>query len=470
MLAPGAATAADAAHTAHAEPFTEVLMLLALAIVVAMLGRWVARRARQPSVLGELLAGVVVGNLFYAFGGPVATVIMHLDVAGAIFSAVWQTGDSVQQAATQALTATDLRPGGPGERVIAALTGSGGAVTVLLAAALWIFSNLGVILLLFMVGLETRVQEMARVGVPAALVAIAGVLAPFTLGYAACTAVLPDSPMTTRLFVAVTLVATSVGITARVFKDLGLGASREAKIILGAAVIDDVLGLVLLAVVVGIVTTGAVRLEPLVQTVAISIAFLAAVVLAGGRAMPALARLAMRVDPANAALLLPLVVAALVSWSANLAGLAAIIGAFAAGLIVNDEDFGAGTEPRASPSDALAPVEALFAPLFFVLVGMQVDLRAFADLDTLLQGAVFVVAAAAGKLASGLAAGSGADRLTVGIGMMPRGEVGLVFASMGKALGVLDDALFSAIVLMVIATTLAAPPALEWSLARRRSQ
>ena len=186
--------------------------------------------------------------------------------------------------------------------------------------------------------------------------------------------------------------------------------------------------------------------------------------------MPALARLAMRVDPANAALLLPLVVAALVSWSANLAGLAAIIGAFAAGLIVNDEHFAGGTGARASPGKALAPVEALFAPLFFVLVGMQVNLRAFADLDTLLQGAVFIAAAGAGKLACGLAAGRGTDRLTVGIGMMPRGEVGLVFASMGKALGVLDDALFSAIVLMVIATTLAAPPALEWSLARRRSR
>jgi len=436
---------------------------------VAALGRWGATRLHQSSVLGELLIGVAVGNLGYWLGIPFFVLTMHLGEATPLFSEVWRSGLGVAEAAERVFTASDLQAGGVGHRVLEVLTGPEGPRLAVMGVALWMFSNLGVILLLFMVGLESSVDEMLKVGVRATLVAIVGIVAPFVLGMAASAWLIPESDIPTRLFVSATLCATSVGITARVFKDLGRIQTLEAKVILGAAVIDDVLGLVILAVVVGIVVTGGVQVLEVVRILAYSIGFLALVIFAGERLAGFTGSLFTRLDPQRSKLLFPLALAFVLSWLVNQLQLATIVGAFAAGLVLSEKHFGNAAQSATPIGHLVEPLEALFAPIFFVLMGMQVNLSAFLQPGTISLALGLTVAAIVGKIVSGLPAGRALDRLSVGLGMIPRGEVGLIFASVGKGLGVVTDSLFSAIVLMVIVTTLMSPLTLKWSLARGRA-
>jgi Kef-type K+ transport system membrane component KefB len=312
-----------------------------------------------------------------------------------------------------------------------------------------------------MVGLESTVEDLLSVGARALAVAIAGVVAPFALGFATSRWLLPDAPSATHLFQGAALCATSVGITARVLRDLGQMQSHAARVILGAAVIDDVLGLVILAVVVGVVATGGFELGSVAKISLLSAAFLLAVLWLGERVGAGAARVLAALERRNAKLLAPLLLAFATAWLVNQIGLAAIIGAFAAGLLLRDEHFTAKDGGPESLHEILAPLESVFAPVFFVLIGMQVNLALLADPATLALGGALTVVAIASKLVAGFFAGPKADKWVVGLGMVPRGEVGLIFASIGKSLGVIDGGVFSAVVLMVIATTLFAPIALD---------
>jgi Kef-type K+ transport system membrane component KefB len=454
-----------AAAGGHVDPFASVLLVLAAAIVVAMVGRWAAASVKQPSVLGELLVGVVLGNVGYWLGLPLFILIMHLGDAVPIFNAVFRTGDSVAQAAAHVLSPGQLAPGGVGERLVAVMTGPHAVRYVPMGFALWLFSNFGVILLLFMVGLESSVADMLKVGGRATIVAVAGVVAPFALGYAASHLLLPDAGVAAHLFLASTLCATSVGITARVFKDLGALQTSEAQLVLGAAVIDDVLGLIILAIAVGVASTGSLDPWGVGKIALLSGIFLTAVIVMGERLAGYGARLGRCVDRANYALLFPLALCCAMAWAANQIQLATIVGAFAAGLILRETHF-EGINKKADLEHLVAPLGKLFAPIFFVLMGMQVNLQTFAHPGTLALAAALTAVAIVTKLICGLPAGPGRNKLAVGLAMVPRGEVGLIFASVGKGLGVVTDAEFSAIVIMVIVTTLITPPALKWSLAR----
>lgn len=462
-------TAAADHGAEHSDPFVPILLQLGLVIFAAMLGRWMAVKSRQPAVLGELLIGVLAGNVLYWTRDPLGIVIMHLDSVRAIYSKVWGNGVSVVEAARSVFSAEQLAQGTIGQQIVEILSGPGGDVLFMLGISLWLFSNLGVILLLFMVGLESSIDEMLKVGPRALAVALVGIIVPFLLGYFSSVALLPGASSSVHLFLGATLAATSVGITARVFKDLKKLRTPEAKIVLGAAVIDDVLGLIVLAVVAGIVVTGEIRVGEVVRITTLSFVFLGAVLLIGERAvkfmLPAIAAL----DRERSKLLFPLLLACALAWVSDQIGLASIVGAFAAGLILNEDHFEHVGAPELKMEKFLAPLEAIFAPIFFVLMGMQVNLATFADPKTVVLGGAFVVAAIVGKLLAGYPAGTKVDRLTIGIGMIPRGEVGLIFASIGKALGVVTDGVFSAVVLMVIVTTLITPPALRWSLARSES-
>jgi len=307
------------------------------------------------------------------------------------------------------------------------------------------------------------------VGPRALVVAVIGIAVPFALGYLTTTVLLPTAPVAVHLFVGATLSATSVGITARVFQDLRRLQSAEAKLILSAAVIDDVLGLIVLAVVAGVVATGGIHLGEVARITLLSAAFMATVIFLGDRIARRLARAFRRLEPTQTRLLFALTLAFLMGWLANLIGLATIVGAFAAGLIVSDTHFPAregGHDASGETVHALvAPLEQIFAPVFFLLMGMQVNLSTFARPGTLGVAVGLTVAAVAGKVICGLAAGK-TDRLSVGLGMVPRGEVGLIFASVGKGLGVIDAGLFSAVVIMVMVTTMMTPIALKWSLGR----
>jgi Kef-type K+ transport system membrane component KefB len=450
----------------HSDPFSFILIELAVIILVAIIGRWAAIRFDQPAVLGELLIGVILGNVAYWLGSPLSFFIMHLSDAGQIFDRIWLTGGTVLDAAKYIFPASELEPGGMGQRLVQIMTGPGANKFIIMGFSLWLFSNLGVIILLFMVGLESSVKEMLEVGPTATKVAIIGVVCPFILGLMASIWLLPDSGSPVHLFLAATFCATSVGITARVFKDLNKIQTNEAKIILGAAVVDDILALVILAIVVGIVTTGGIKLFEVGRILLFSIIFLGVIIIYGERFIRWVLPYVSVLDRNNSKLLFPLALAFLLAWLSNLIELAAIVGAFAAGLILEDDQFAMHEDTKTTMEETIKPLETIFAPIFFVLMGMQVNLSTFLEKETLWLSLAFIVVAMLGKIVAGIPAGKGTDRTTVGIGMLPRGEVGLIFASIGKGLGVVTDSIFSAVVIMVIVTTLITPLLLKWSLTR----
>lgn len=296
--------------------------------------------------------------------------------------------------------------------------------------------------------------------------AVLGVVAPFLLGLGVSLVLLPEVGMPVHVFLAATLCATSVGITARVFRDLERLQTPEARIILGAAVIDDVLGLIILAVVVGIASTGHVDVLEIGRILLLAFVFLGVVLWFGDWFVRRLVPLMATLERHHAKLLFPLSLALLLAWVASTIQLAPIVGAFAAGLVLNEEHL-EKISPRVTVENLISPLERIFAPVFFVLMGMQVNLNSFLDPSTLWLALAFSVAAVLGKLVCGLPAGRGHDRLSVGIGMIPRGEVGLIFASVGRSIGVVTGPVFSALVMMVVVTTLVTPIALKWSLFRK---
>jgi Kef-type K+ transport system membrane component KefB len=338
-----------------------------------------------------------------------------------------------------------------------------------------VLAELGVILLLFEVGLETDLDKMLRVGPAALSVASVGVTLPFLLGYLYWTRVphpvLGDGGdvTTVGIFIGATLTATSVGITARVLGDLGRMETVEARVILGAAVIDDVIGLVILSVVTGIAAGGGISLLGVTTTFAVAGGFLVAVVLLGNLVMPRLADRILRMRVRGVVVVLSLAFALALAAFAARAGSALIIGAFAAGLILKR------TRHADTVETQIAPVAAVLAPIFFVNVGAAADLSML-DPRTPGAGALLVLAGAltllavVGKVAAGWAAPwLRLHRPAVGIGMVPRGEVGLIFADVGRQAGLLSDGTFSAVLLMVMATTFLAPLGLKWIFARTGS-
>jgi Kef-type K+ transport system membrane component KefB len=401
------------------------LLALALAVILvaAKVGGDLAARAGQPAVLGELVAGIILGNL------------------------VW--------------------------------LGFAGFEPIKDDAFVRMLAELGVILLLFEVGLQSTVRQMLRVGTSAAVVASLGVAAPMALGWLVGRWLVPQGGSLVHAFLGATLAATSVGITARVLRDLGESRSEEARVILGAAVIDDVLGLVVLAVITAAIAAANAGTEisyvSLGWTLAKALVFLSAAVALGVAISPRLFSLASRLQARGVLLAVGLAFCFFFAWLAHALGLAAIVGAFAAGLILEDTHYRDFLERGEHGLEELVhPISEFLAPVFFVLMGMRTDLSAFARLEILGLGAALTVAAIAGKQVCGLGVfRSRADRLTVGIGMIPRGEVGLIFASVGAALTlngrrIVEPAVFSAVVVMVVATTLVTPPALAWSFRRKK--
>jgi Kef-type K+ transport system membrane component KefB len=405
------------------------LVLVGVAVIwlVAKVCGELFERMGQPAVLGELFGGILLGNL----------ALLGLTIAEPL--------------------KTDV--------VISAL------------------AELGVIILLFEVGLESNLREMLEVGWSSLLVAVVGVIAPFFLGWAIAAYFIPNEIRLAHIFVGATLCATSVGITARVLKDMKKLATRESRIILGAAVIDDVLGLLILAVVVGAISSRATGAElSMVGVVWIAgkaILFLVGAIVIGHYLVPRLLVGVGRFESRGVLLALSLAFCFLLAWLAGKVGLNAIVGAFAAGLLLDEVHF--EKVPKHEKRDLeqlLVPVSSLLAPIFFVLMGLKVDLRAFGRVQLLGFAFTLTLAAIIGKQLCSLGvAERGLNRIAIGFGMIPRGEVGLIFAGIGATLmlpnvqGVMEPVIgadvFSVIVMMVIITTLITPPALKWAMARK---
>jgi Kef-type K+ transport system membrane component KefB len=314
---------------------------------------------------------------------------------------------------------------------------------------------IGIILLLFETGLESELDELRHVGVSATLVAVVGVLLPFLAGFGVLLVVSGDYRQ--ALFVGAILTATSVGITARVLSDMGRTASKEAKIILGAAVIDDILGLLILAVVLRIIAAGRPEALSIIRAGSLSIGFLVAAIWLGIRLAPKLIALAQRLKTRGMLVTTAFVYCIGLAYLAEQVGLAEIVGAFAAGLVL------ATTDDRVHIQSQVHPIADIFIPVFFVLVGLQVRLGDISPFDpshraALLIGVALLVLAVLGKLAAGLGVvNRGVNRLAVGAGMIPRGEVGLIFASIGLREGLLPTDLYAQMVLIVFVSTLIGP-------------
>ena len=340
-----------------------------------------------------------------------------------------------------------------------------------------LLSEVGVAILLFEIGLETDLDDLINVGLPSLIVGIIGLVAPFGLGYFTVYALADlnfvdfgseTAQFLTALTIGATLTATSVGITARVLSELGKLKSTEAKVVLGAAVIDDVLGLIILAVVSGIISTSSmsatsdisISSSAILIISAKAFGFLILAILLGNLFTKKLFIFIYNLKARGSLLLGALAYTFIFAYLAQFAGLAPIIGAFAAGLLL------AKTNQKDLIEDRLKPVADVFIPIFFIMVGSAVDITAFnpfikENIAVIILALVLFVVAVIGKVISGIGAYKlNVNKLVIGIGMIPRGEVGLIFASMGLVSGVLTKSEYSALTIMVMLTTFIAPPLL----------
>lgn len=389
------------AHLVEVGHFFYILIVILLA---AKLAGELFERMGQPAVLGELVAGVVVGASVLG--------IVPVDTADPYGSIIH------------------------------------------------VMAEIGVAILLFEIGLETDLREMFRVGSSALTVALVGVVLPFTFGYLFWH-LYEGGASLVAIFVGATLTATSVGITARVLTDIGKINTSEARIIIGAAVIDDILGLLILAVVEGLADTGQVSILGVAQLFALAVGFLAVAMAIGLTTARWLFEFVNRMRVRGVLVTFALVFALLLAYLADLVGLAPIVGAFAAGLILSR------TNQFDTIVEQIKPVADVFTPIFFVSIGAAVDItildpRVPANHEILIIGTGLFVIAVIGKAASGYAIfWRKFNHLAIGAGMVPRGEVGLIFAQLGLLGGILTRDVFSAILIMVMGTTLITPPLLK---------
>lgn len=384
---------------AGADGFDTILLALVATIAATKLFGELAQRIGQPTVLGELLAGVVLGGSVLALFDPTQPVL-HA------------------------------------------------------------FAELGVLILLFEIGLHTDLRALARVGPTALTVGLVGVALPFGAGIAVGRALGLD--LMPSIVAGAALTATSIGISARVLSDLGQLKTPEGQVVIGAAVLDDVVGLVILSVVASLVAGAELSVGGVLRTAAPAIGFVVVAIALGSVAIPPLFRLVENVRVTGALGVIAMGFALALAWLAARSGSAMIIGAFAAGLILHP------TPQRKEIERSATQLGYFFVPIFFASVGAAVDLAALASREALLVGAALICVGVLGKIAAGFAPWWFKGRkLLVGIAMVPRGEVGLIFAQMGLAAGVLSSANFGALMLMVVVTTFMTPPLLGRLVSRR---
>ncbi len=394
------------------EDITSILVDLFILFACAKAAGELFLRMRQPPIVGEVLVGVFIGP--HALG-----------LVGSPDSALIGLFGGDREAAEEALT-----------------------------IVFDVIAELGVIILLFFVGLETRLRDLTEVGGRATLVAVLGSIFPFALGFGLIWAT--GRSNIESAFVATAMVATSVGITARVLGDIGAIRTHEARIILGAAVVDDVLALLLLSVVSGFGGDDFDALEVSLTALA-AVGFVVFAALVGTRVIRQYSIHLEKLRVRNAPFLVAIIVMLGLSALAGIIGLAAIIGAFLAGMMLAEAD------ERFKLEQQSLPVYEFLVPFFFVVIGTKVDPAAFKDMDILAVALGVTALAVLGKLIGGGLASAGLpgrSAAIVGTGMVPRGEVGLVAASIGSGIGAISGDMFAVVVFMSIATTILAPPAL----------
>lgn len=420
-----------------------ILLEIAIILIVARTSSLV-ERIGQPAVLGELIAGIVLGNL-YLLNVDFFEAIKHNEI-----------------------------------------------ITFL--------AELGVVILLFQIGLESNFEKMRSVGLRAFFVAVIGVLLPFIFGvYIIGYWLMRDAGLYTHLFIGAALTATSVGITARVLQELHQLQTKEARIIISAAVIDDVLGLIILAILTAMITTGKISGLEISFIASKAIIFLIASIFVGQLLAAKIGRLFSRIHT-GVGMKFTMAITFCLSFAylASAVGLEPIVGAFAAGLMLDPVHFSVFKDSNVvrdvrraihdfyppqkqqvlttlnhhiehHVEDLIAPIGLFLIPIFFVTTGMSVSLEMLFDKSVLMLALVMTIVAIIGKVLAGFAAGD-ANKYIVGFGMVPRGEVGIIFAIIGKNMGVITDEVFSAIIIMVMLTTLLTPPILTFLIKRNKDK
>ncbi|MGI0485952.1 cation:proton antiporter [Pantanalinema rosaneae CENA516] len=420
---------------AENEPFVLAGVLLSFMVIylASKLGGELCARLDLPPVLGELVGGVLVGVsalhlLVFPEGGIDGTEswLMHLLqlTAGFDVAAI----PSIFEAQSEVIS---------------------------------VLAELGVVILLFEIGLESDIKELLRVGPQATIVAVVGVVTPFALGTAGLM-LLFGVPTIPAVFAGAALTATSIGITAKVLAEIDRLTSREGQIIIGAAVMDDVLGIIVLAVVASLARNGSVEVSNVVLLIVSAAAFLIGSIWLGRLLMPLFVSLVDNLKTRGQLLVMGLIFGYGLSYIAAVIHLEAILGAFAAGLIL------AETNKRKELEELVIPIADMLVPIFFVSVGARTDVSVLnpfvpENREGLIMASFLIVIAIVGKVVTGATVFgmSGINRLAIGVGMVPRGEVGLVFAAVGSASGALSKPLEAAIIVMVILTTFLAPPLLR---------
>jgi Kef-type K+ transport system membrane component KefB len=427
---------AIATETETADPsliLAGVLLSLVMIYFASKLGGELCSRIGLPAVLGELVGGVIIGVSAFKF------LVFPEGGLGAEDSLIIQL---LQNTA-------NLTPG------------TEEAVFHSMSEVISVLSELGVIILLFEIGLESDLKELIRVGPSAAIVAVVGVAVPFILGTLGLLYIF-HLPLVPSVFAGAALTATSIGITAKVLAELGKLSSEEGQIIIGAAVLDDILGIIVLAVVASLAKTGEVQVSQIVYLIITAATFLIGTILLGRLISPWIVSMVDGMRTRGSILITGIIFAFILAYIANVIQLEAILGAFAAGLVL------AETEKRKELEEQVIPVADILVPVFFVCVGAKTDLSVLnpaipSNREGLIIATFLILVAILGKVITGftLFGQNDLNKLSIGVGMIPRGEVGLVFAGVGSASGALSESMEAAIIMMVILTTFIAPPLLR---------
>ncbi len=437
------------------DPFAYILLELGLIIAAVVAGHLLARRFELPTILGELLVGMAIGNLLYLSGlSPLFFLIMHLGDASMLFREVWVSGVSVIDAAGNVFSPAELEPGGLGARLIEILVGEEAPGFLLMGSALWHFSNLGILFLWFRVALGMRLDDLLQAGRQAFMVAMIGVVVALGLGMAVLDWSLPEASWATRFLLASGLVPTSASIAMPLITGLKKRFPQVASMAVGAILIADVVAVLLVSSAVTLVQTDGQSLGAMMPGLVGIGVYLAVVIYlcrkVPGWELPWLEEM----EEYQAKLLLPLGLAFFLAWIADLLSLSSLIGIFGAGMILNSLNLERRCQGKVSTRDLMKPLTQVFAPVFFVLLGMQINIAEFFSFYVLGFGLLLVAVAILAKLLGSWLVVREEARGLLGWMLVPRGEVALVVAATGKGLGVLGDEAYAAFMLMVIVSML----------------
>ncbi len=438
------------------DPFSFILLEFGFIIMLALLGHIIARFYHWPNMLAELVTGVVVGNVFFWLDlSPVFYMLMHMGDASEIFKSIWTSNLSVADTIASFYAPAESETREFVDRLSVVFASRQTPALVLLGVGLWMFANFGAFFLLFKLGLETRLEDLIKSADPAAfLVSFTGTLTPFFLGLGAAFWLLPSDSTAEHIFLAAALSTTSAA-TLVMFKKIHRQRTREARLVTQAALIDDVFGVFFLAFIANIVVSDIQGIPEILSLFIYSAIVFAGIIILGKWLVKYIPEF-YNFDETHTLLLIPMLIVLLVSWLTDFFDIGMVSSAFLAGVILNNLH-----DKRDLIKNIITPLEKIFAPIFFVFVGMQVNLRQMMHTDILGLTLIFLLIALAGKIIAGYVARQHSNPVAIGLGMIPRGEAVLIFISIGKILGTIDDMIFSVITVIVLLTNFIAPWAID---------